>query len=112
MSKEIFEQLKALTEEYTLVYGWGNFEKNDDGNFWLVDFNETSFIVKAGCQSDDLIIETFTGGEYIHPINEEGFYEFNALLRYTPPQIGNYPPPNIECEKYLEVEYIEYELIG
>lgn len=107
--KEIFDTLKSLTKNYCLVKGCGKIIKTDAG-FVLKDFTDESYVSIAGLFAEDLIKQAFTE-EFECDVEKEGVYEFTALLNYSAAQIGDYPPPNIECQEYMTVDYIEYKFI-
>lgn len=107
--KQIFDTLNSLTKNYCLVKGWSEIIRTDDG-FVLKDFDNESYVNIAGLFSEDLILKAFTE-DFKCDVEKEGVYEFTALLNYSAEQIGDYPPPNIECEKYMTVDYIEFKFI-
>lgn len=107
--KEIFDTLKSLTKNYCLIKGWCEIIKTDAG-FVLKDFTDENYVSIAGLFADDLIMQAFTE-EFECDVEKEGIYKFTALLNYSAAQIGDYPPPNIECQEYMTVDYIEYKFI-
>jgi len=107
--KEQFDFLKEFCKKYTYLVGWGLFELDDNEKYILRGFDGDNHIVLAGLDNESLIIEAFNEGEYEWRVTEPGFYEFHAILSYSPAQIGDYPPPNIEVAEYMMIEYIEYK---
>lgn len=92
---EVFNLLDEINKRYTAVFGWGLIKKNS-----LINFDDGSFIVQtAGGENSDLIEEFFNEFEFNL---EDGYYEFKFLLSYSKPQIGDYPPPNIEVPAYYD----------
>lgn len=97
---EIFKLVDYLNKNYTIISGWGIIK-----NGILDYFGEDSFILEtSNYGSEELIIDCFKENEFEV---EDGFYEFKAMLNYSPAQVGNYPPPNVEISAYYTVEYLE-----
>lgn len=92
---EIFELIKKLNSRFTAIKGWGLIKDKS-----IEDFNECSYVVECGSVIDNELIEEFFN-EFEYEV-EDGFYEFRFLLSYSSAQIGNYPPPNIECPAYYD----------
>lgn len=94
-TKEIFNLIEKLNKTYTVVKGWGLIKDNS-----IESFDETSYIIECGNGEDCELIEDFFN-DFEYEL-EDGFYEFRFLISYSPAQIGNYPPPNVECEAYYD----------
>jgi hypothetical protein len=107
-AQEIFETLKMLVQKYSLVRGEIAIHKEDDGSVFF-DKVDLNFYQMSGCFDDADIRDAFENHEW--DIKEEGTYEFLCLLSYSEPQVGNYPPPNVEVDSYMMIEYIECALL-
>jgi hypothetical protein len=102
----IFSTLKELSQKYCLVHGMAAIIRTEDGSL-AFDKNDLENIYQhVGCFEEQEIRKAFE--EYECHEMEPGEYEFTALLSYTPAQIGNYPPPNVEADEYMMIEAIEY----
>lgn len=91
----VFNLIDEINKRYTAVIGWGIIENKS-----LKDFDDSSYIIKTSGGEDGDLIEEFFSEFYFDM--EDGFYEFKFLLRYSKPQIGDYPPPNIEIHAYYD----------
>jgi hypothetical protein len=94
-TKEVFELIDKVNNHFTSIKGWGLIKNN-----LIEDFDESSYLVESGLQVDEELIQEFFN-EFEYNV-EDGFYEFRFLLSYSSAQIGNYPPPNIECQAYYD----------
>lgn len=92
---EVFELIDKVNKRFTAIKGWGLIKDNS-----IEDFDECSYVVESGISVDNELIEEFFN-EFEYEV-EDGFYEFRFLLSYSSAQIGNYPPPNIECQAYYD----------
>jgi hypothetical protein len=108
--KEIFDQLNKLTKGFILVRGICDLIKNNEGKYIFEKFDDYTIYESTGNYDEDLMAERFDHETEFEDIECEGFYKFTALLSYSPAQIGNYPPPNIELPAYYDLYYIEFEL--
>lgn len=108
--KEIFNQLNSLTKKYVLVRGICDLVKNDEGKYIFEKFDDCTIYESTGNYDEDLMAERFDKETEFEGMECEGFYKFAALLSYSPAQIGDYPPPNIEVPAYYDLEHIEFEL--
>lgn len=107
--KKIFDQINTLTKKYVLVRGICDLVKNDDGKYVFEKFDDCTIYESTGNYDDELMAESFTE-EAEFEVECEGFYKFAALMSYSPAQIGNYPPPNVEVPAYYDLDHIEFEL--
>jgi hypothetical protein len=104
--KDVYDQLTELCKKYCLISGQADIIRvNDRLEFGPISPHD--YVVVAGCFPDDLIHSSFVDFECI--VDGPGIYDFRALLSYSPAQIGNYPPPNVEVDRYMMIEYIEYK---
>jgi len=94
-TSEIFELIKNLNSRFTAIKGWGLIKDKS-----IESFDECSYVIECGAVVDNELIEEFFN-EFEYDV-EDGFYEFRFLLSYSSAQIGNYPPPNIECPAYYD----------
>ena len=39
---------------------------------------------------------------------KNGHYLLEALLTFSPAQIGDYPPTNVECVAYYNIEFLKF----
>lgn len=109
--KETFDLLMELSLKNILITGYCQFFERD-GKFVIGDFDYINFHVRAGGCSEDLIIDCFLEDDQEWPqIDKEGCWSFEALLNYSPAQIGEYPPPNIEIPEYVMIEYSEFKFV-
>lgn len=92
---EVFNLIDNINNRFTAIKGWGLIKNNS-----IEEFDESSYIVESGLNVDNELLEYFFS-EFEFDV-DDGFYEFRFLLSYSPPQIGNYPPPNIECQAYYD----------
>lgn len=92
---EVFNLLDEINKRYTAVFGWGLIETNK-----LVNFDDSSFIIKTSEADDHDLIEKFLN-DFDFDL-QDGYYEFKFLLSYSEAQIGDYPPPNIEVPAYYD----------
>ena len=47
-----------------------------------------------------------------YPYLKNGHYLLEALLTFSPAQIGDYPPPNVECVAYYNIEFLKFTEAG
>ena len=92
---EIFNFIDEINKRYTAVFGWGLIINNE-----LKDFAEDSYILKTSGNEDYNLIEEFFKNFGFDL--QDGYYEFKFILSYSKPQIGDYPPPNIEVPAYYD----------
>lgn len=99
---EVFNLLEEINKRYTAVFGWGLIENNK-----LINFDDSSFIIKtSGAEDYDLIEDFLNDFEFDL---EDGYYEFKFILSYSKAQIGDYPPPNIEVPAYYDFIDAKFE---
>ena len=108
-TKEIFDQLNTLTEKYLLIRGMCEMVLNEDGKYIFKDFDDSIIYDSTGSYDEELLAETFSE-ESEFEVECEGHYRFVAMVHYSPAQVGNYPPPNIEVPAHYELQHIEFEL--
>ena len=92
---EVFELIDNVNKRFTAIKGWGLIKDKT-----IEDFDEYSYLIESGVSVDNELIEEFFN-DFEYEV-EDGFYEFRFLLSYSSAQIGNYPPPNIECPAYYD----------
>lgn len=107
--KKIFDEMTALTEKYTLIFG-SCYIDSCEGKY-IIASKDMWINVDAGKCDEELAVEAIREiEEFCEDVKTEGYYKFRALLTYDSAQTGNYPPPNIELPAYHTVEYIEFKL--
>jgi hypothetical protein len=102
-TKQVFELIEKVNKRFTAIKGWGLIKDN-----LIEGFDECSYVVESGVSVDNELIEDFFS-EFECEV-EDGFYEFRFLLSYSSAQIGNYPPPNIECQAYYDYQDSIFDL--
>jgi hypothetical protein len=107
-TKEIFDTMDKLTEQYCFVRFFADIHKDEDGQMKFKGDVYENIYMMAGMMDEDLLNEAFH--EFEPEVEQEGSYTIKALLYYSKAQIGNYPPPNIEVPPHCEIQHIEFKL--
>ena len=114
--EEIFNQFKEFNNKYLLISMPVEIEKQNENYFSIISDILEEYISSTDFFDFDLIKDCFLEeNEYLikdYPYLKNGYYLLEALLTFSPSQIGDYPPPNIECAAYYNIEFLKFTEIG
>ena len=111
-SEEIFNQFKELNNKYLLISIPVKMEKQNENYFSIISDIHEEYISSTDFFDFDLIKDCFLEeNEYLikdYPYLKNGHCLLEALLTLSPAQIGDYPPPNVECVAYYNIEFLKF----
>ena len=110
--EETFNQFKELNNKYLLISIPVEIEKQNENYFSIISDILEEYISSTDFFDFDLIKDCFLEeNEYLikdYPYLKNGHYLLEALLTFSPAQIGDYPPPNVECVAYYNIEFLKF----
>ena len=110
--EEIFNEFKELNNKYLLISIPVEMEKQNENYFSIISNIYEEYISSTDFFDFDLIKDCFLEeNEYLikdYPYLKNGIYLLEALLTLSPAQIGDYPPPNVECVAYYNIEFLKF----
>jgi hypothetical protein len=105
--KQILEDVLEIQESITVIIGYADITNNAAYHYYFKDLTNESFWIVIGRGDDNPILESLN--ELQCDVDMEGEYEFKAVLKHIPGDYDDYG--RCTMRDYLEVEYIEFNLI-